>query len=359
MRAIRRLAVAAALLTLSAVTACGSPPVANKTGDRTAVLTLGTIDVLDPNGQSPAATAFVEALSDLSGGRLKVRTTTEFESGQPNAESDLVKAIGSGRFDLGIPSARAFAAAGLPGLQALEAPFVITSRAAESAIATGPVGRDLLATLDSSDVAGLALAPGPLRRPFAKQPLLSPADWQGTTFRSYNSPEQARTITVLGGRPVTASFDFAALVARGTLQGAEIDIAQYQENHYGALLPAVTRNVVLWPKITVLTINRKLYERLDPRQRRWLRQAADSAVRATLDYPYDEATPAAAMCATGVRFYDATDAHVAALHDAVRPVLDSLAADPVSGPLLAKIQQVAAEHPRVDVPDIPADCLTR
>jgi TRAP-type C4-dicarboxylate transport system substrate-binding protein len=351
------LLVAAAVLALSAVAACESPPVADKTGDQTVVLTLGTIDVLDPNHQSPAATIFIQRLTELSGGRLKVRTTTEYQHGQPNAESDLVKAIGSGSFDLGIPSMRAFAAAGLPGLQALEAPLVITSRATENAIAAGPVGKDLLATLDGTDVLGLALAPGPLRRPFAKRPLRSVFDWQATKFRSFNSPVQAQTITALGGQPVTASFDFAVLVHDGRLHGAELDIAQYQENHYGPLLPAVTRNVVLWPKITVLTINRKTYNRLNEQQRQWLHQAAQSAVSAATGFAYDEATPAKAMCATGVRFYDATDAELAGLTTAVRPVLDTLAADPISGPLLTKIQQVAAEHPGVDVPDVPADCV--
>jgi TRAP-type C4-dicarboxylate transport system substrate-binding protein len=354
----RSLIAAAMLLAMCAATACESPPVADKTGGRAVVLTLGTIDVLNPNGQSPAAATFVKALADLSGGQLRVRTTTEFEHGQPNAESDLVKAVGSGTFDLGIPSVRAFAAAGLPGLQALEAPLVVTSRATENAIATGPVGKDLLATLEGSDVRGLAIAPGPLRRPFAKRPLQSPADWQGTTFRSFNSPVQTQTITALGGQPVTASFDFATLVAQGKLQGTEIDIAQYQENHYGPLLPAVTRNVVLWPKITVLTINRRTYDRFDDQQRSWLQQAAQAAVSAAVGYAYDEATPAKAMCTAGVRFYDATAADIAGLTTAVRPVLDTLAADPVSGPLLTRIRQVAAEHPGTDVPDVPADCLT-
>jgi TRAP-type C4-dicarboxylate transport system substrate-binding protein len=352
----RRLLVVATLA-VSATMACTSSPVADKTSDRTLVLTLGTIDELDPNGQSPAATAFVEALNDLSGGRLQASTITAFEEGQPTAEADLVKAVGSGRFDLGIPAGRAFAAAGLPGLQALEAPLIITSRAAENAIATGPVGKQLLATLDGSDVAGLALFPGPLRRPMAKRPLLSVADWRGTTFRSFNSPVQAQTITALGAQPVAASFGFDELVRQGKLNGTELDIATYQKELYGPLLPAATRNVVLWPKITVLTINRKTYDRLDEQQRGWLQQAAQTAVSTALGYTYDEATPAKSMCTAGVRFYDATDADLADLTAAVRPVLDKLAADPVSGPLLKTIQQVTAEYPGVDLPDVPADCL--
>ena len=33
-----------------------------------------------------------------------------------------------------------------------------------------------------------------------------------------------------------------------------------------------------------------------------------------------------------------------------------LAADPVDGPLLADVQAIAADHPTVDIPGVPADC---
>ena len=45
-----------------------------------------------------------------------------------------------------------------------------------------------------------------------------------------------------------------------------------------------------------------------------------------------------------------------ALHAAVAPVIDRLAADPNTADLLADIQALAAEHPDTDVPDVPDSC---
>ena len=133
--------------------------------------------------------------------------------------------------DGGWPSTRAFANAGISGLEAVEAPLTISNYAASKALVSGPVAADLLAQLDGSGIKGLALAVGPLRRPFAAQaPLLGVQDWQGIPFRSFNSPVQADTIRALGATPINWGGDWAAQVAAGTLRGAEFDIAQYAAN---------------------------------------------------------------------------------------------------------------------------------
>lgn len=351
------LAAAVAATLAGVLCACTTSSGGDKTGNRTVVLTLASIDNINPNGQQPASAAFVRELLAVSHGAMKVQVHDEFESGAPAAETDLVKAVGAGSFDLGIPATRAFAAAGIPSLRALEAPMVITSRAAEDAVVNGPAGAHLLASLDSSDVVGLALFAGPLRRPMATTPLLGPTTWHGKRFRSFNSPIQDATVKALRGTPVHASFGFPSMVRAGTLDGAELDIAQYQENTYAGLLPAVTGNVVLWPRVVALTMNRKRYESLTAQQRQWLSEAAAGGVKAGTDFAYDESTPAAAMCRAGVRFYSATPAQVLSLTSAVAPVLNSLRSDPATGASLAEIEKVVAQHTGVDVPAVPASCL--
>jgi hypothetical protein len=44
------------------------------------------------------------------------------------------------------------------------------------------------------------------------------------------------------------------------------------------------------------------------------------------------------------------------MRDALSPVIDQLAADPATGPLLAVVQAAAAAHPGVDEPDVPDSC---
>jgi TRAP-type C4-dicarboxylate transport system substrate-binding protein len=178
---------AAAVATAVLVAACSAG--ADKAGADTVVLRLATIDLVNNNGQSYGPEAFVENLEKVSGGRIKVEVTTKYGQSAPEAESDLVEAIASGEVDGGWPSTRAFANAGITGLEAVEAPMTLTSYAAEKALVSGPVADKLLAKLEGTGVLGLDLAVGPLRRPFAAEaPLLGPEDWAGATFRVYNSP---------------------------------------------------------------------------------------------------------------------------------------------------------------------------
>jgi len=198
----------------------------DKSGGDTLVLQLATIDSVSPNGQYFGNEAFVEALEDVSGGRLKVEILDEYGDGAPDAESDMVAAIAAGEIDGGFPSTRAFANAGISGLEVVEAPMLITSYDAEKELISGPVGEELLGRLEGSGLVGLGLSVGPLRRPFAADaPLLGPEDWQGARFRVYNSPTQEDAVRALGGDPVNMSFGWIEEVDAGNLRGAELDIA--------------------------------------------------------------------------------------------------------------------------------------
>ena len=146
------------------------------------MLRLATIDRVNNSSQSYGTRGFRRNLADVSGGRIK-SDGDRIRWRRRRAESNLVKAIASGEVDGGWPSTRAFANAGITGLEAVEAPMTLTSYAAEKTLVSGPVADKLLAKLDGTGVVGLKLAVGPLRRPFAaKAPLLAPEDWAGATL---------------------------------------------------------------------------------------------------------------------------------------------------------------------------------
>lgn len=360
-RTTRRWAgVAAVTVFVAACSGGGADDVADKSGNDTVVLRLATIDgEVNNNGQSYGPQAFVDALEQVSDGRVKVEVTETYDDGAADAESNIVEAIASGELDGGWPSTRAFAEAGIPGLEAVEAPMTITSYDAEKALVSGPVADDLLAQLDGTGVVGLELAVGPLRRPFAADAaLVGPEDWQGARFRVYNSPVQADAVRALGAEPANLSFEWMREVEAGTLRGAEFDIAQYDKAGFMTQAGNVTANVVLWPKVFVLSISQERLDALSDQQREWVHEAADQAMQASVDATYDETTPARRLCGNGVRFVDASPSQIASLRSALTPVVDQLADDPVAGPLLEQIQGVAAEHGGPDVPDVPESCRT-
>ena len=348
-------AVAASLCLLITVPALAQ---SDRTGSEVLTLRLGTFEGdVDASGVAFGPQTFFDALSEISDGRLQVELVPDVGDGATDAESTVVEAIASGELDGGWPSIRAFANAGIGGLTALEAPMTITSYAAMKELVSGPVAEEALKLLDGSGVVGLGLTVGTLRRPFtAEAPLLGPGDWEGITFRSYNSPVQDDVIRTLGATPVNVSFGWIDQVREGTLRGTEFDIFQYRANEFTDEAPHVAANIVLWPKIWVLAMNQQRYESLTPEQRTWVDEAARRAVQASVDASYDESAVARELCEVGVRFVDASDSDVQAFRAAVAPVIDRLAADASSGPLLAQVQELAGRHPQADRPDVPASC---
>src|SRR4029450_13893981 len=242
----------------------------------TVTLKLGTIDHVNPDGQSFGVQAFVDDIPKVSDGRLKVEGVGGYGGGAPTADAELVKAIADGKLDGGWVGTRGFGAAGVHGLEAFEAPMVITTYAAQKALVSSDVANQAFSALDQSGVVGLGLTVGPLRRPFAaKSALVGPEDWNGINFRTYNSDVQADTVKTLGAVPVNLGYEWIDEVSAGQLRGAEFHLAQYQHNGLGKEAGNVTGNVVLWPKMYVLTMSQKKFDALNDKQRAWIREAAD------------------------------------------------------------------------------------
>ncbi len=356
-RVPRRLAIVVGTAGCLLASGCGSAAVTDKAGGNVVVLRLATIDELNPNGQTVAPGAFLDAVKAVSGGRLRVTVQPHYDNGAVTAETDLVKAIAAGELDGGWPATRAFSRAGMRGLEPIEAPMVLTSVAAERSLVTGLAARTLLDTLHGTGVVGLGLTVGPLRRAWSTTgPLLDVSDWAGVTVRSYNSPIQDRTIRALGAVPVPASYDFPDLVQAGTLHAVETDVAQYAHNGYGTLLPRVAGNEVLWPRMAVLALSQKRYDSLTSVQQGWVRTAARTAVKASVDFRYDESSPARQLCEQGVHFVDATPEQLARMHRAVQPVIDAMAMDLATSPSLDVVRKVASGAPGPEALDIPTAC---
>jgi hypothetical protein len=163
-------------------------------------------------------------------------------------------------------------------------------------------------------------------------------------------------VRLLGATPVNLSLGWIDEVRAGRLRGVEFDIAQYAQMGNTTEAGYVTANVVLWPKVYVLSISQERFDALTDEQQNWVRQAAEEAMQASVDATYDETTIAQELCEKGTRFITASPDQIAALRSTLQPVLDGLAADPASGTLLAKIQAIAADHPGPDVPTVPEDC---
>lgn len=332
----------------------------DKAGGDAIVLHLATIDgEVNGSGAMIAAEAFVEALEEVSGGRIVADVELGYGEGAPDGETRLVEAIASGEIDGGWPAARAFSGAGITSLQPLEAPLVLESAASLGALVQGEAPRFAAEALDGSGLHSVGLASAALRRPFAgADPLVSLDDWSGAKFRVFSSPLQEATVRALGGEPVPAGFDWVDLVAAGELDGGDFDLAGYYANGYRDRAGRVAANVALWPKIMVLALSEERWGTLSAQQREWVTEAADVAVDAALaaDFAAAEVDAAAALCGRGVIFDEATDEQLAELRGAVAGIIDDLGAADSTSALMAAVLAAGREQPDPDAPVVTTDC---
>jgi hypothetical protein len=85
--------------------------------------------------------------------------------------------------------------------------------------------------------------------------------------------------------------------------------------------------------------------------------AIEAALAASASANYDESASVSELCEAGVRFAMASEEDIAALGEAVQPVIDALNASEADTALLADVLAIAAEHPDTDVPDVPDGCV--
>ena len=332
--------------------------VADKTGSETVTLHLATIDgEVNPSGMFNAQQVFLDSLESVSDGQLQVDVTTNYGDGAADAESKLVESIASGALDGGWPATRAFADAGIDGLQAVEAPMTITNYAAEKELVSSSTAETVLAQLDGSGVVGLGLSVGPLRRPFAAEaPLLAPADWRGARFRVFNSPVQTDVVTALGGEPANLGFGWTDQLDAGELRGGEFDIGQYSASGLTTEAGFVTSNVVLWPKVFVLSMSQERFDPSptsnavgSPRPPSWRPKPPSTRPTTKRRLPASSATRVLAS---------SPPTPERSMRSARRSHPSSTSWRPIArgATLLADVQAIAERHPDTEVPDVPESC---
>ena len=137
----------------------------------------------------------------------------------PNIRADLIR---GGELDGALIATRAWDPDGVTSLQALQAPFLITSQALEDRVVSGPLAAPMLAGLRRAGVIGLALLPADLLHPFGSERRCSGP----RTSRRHDprGPSRAteRLLAALGAKathPNGTAFNLA--VRHGRIDGAE------------------------------------------------------------------------------------------------------------------------------------------
>jgi TRAP-type C4-dicarboxylate transport system substrate-binding protein len=238
--------------------------------------------------------------------------------------------------------ARAWDVLGVTTLDALHAPLLVDSHELVARIVGSDIENDLLAGLDPLGIVGLALVPESLRHPFSfDRPLLAPGDYDGRTYWAPRSEAVWATLRALGADPDDPSIhDLHVRVRDGAITAADADFG------WAAwLLPRsaiATANVTLYPKLQSLVINREVFDRLTTGDQEALRLAG----AATRDWALSTMSASSELvrhfCAHGGEIVLVSEADLAALAIAVKPVVESMQADRTTASLIARIRELKA-----------------
>ena len=352
------------LALVACISGCTVPAVANKAGavGEPVVFRLANTS-LDLLSQNRAAADFIERVSALSAGQIRIEVINSVGGFAPDNEAQVVQAVASGRVDIGITGAGVFDSMGVLGLRAASAPMLIDSYPLEKAVIESNLTRQMLEQLQSLNLSGLGVFAGALHVPVAVQrPLLGPRDWRGISFGTYRSETQERAIRALGATPVEASGDLRRhYLDTGGIQGFEFGIRGYslQEPYLSQAAPYITSNVVLWPGVNVLFANPVRLGSISAQDREWLQEALSAATRDSMGFVGDDGSYIDQECALGTRFAAAAPADIAALQASFAIVYEWLDRDARTKFFIDQIQALKGSVSPGQPLAIPASCLMR
>lgn len=293
-------------------------------------------------GSIGAVVAFAEAVSELSAGEVGIKFVHGWgRADDPSEETSLLADVAAGEVDLAWVGTRAFGKGGVRSLDALQAPFLITSYEAEASVCRSGVARDALGSLNRIGLEGIALLGGELRKPFGlSRQLVGPSDYQGAIVRTHASVIGEETFRALGATPVLRS--------RAQMAHREHPDFDGMDNHCGALASwgyagRLTSNVTLWPRTVTLVASAERFRGFGGDTQTLLRKAGDHAAEfAAIALAEQEQADLAALQRVSVECVTADSQQLAALRERVAPVYDSLRRDRSAAPLLEQLEQMLA-----------------
>jgi C4-dicarboxylate-binding protein DctP len=311
-----------------------------------------------PDDDEGYGTYFAQAVARHSHGTLKVvLDVTSFPSALPANEARLAAAVRAGHVGFSFQPARDWAAAGLPGFEALDAPFLVTTVRASDRLAASPVAAALLREFSSIGLVGLGLVPSEPRQILSIRPLLAPAAFRGIRVRITDNPETAALMTAIGSRPVQGmtAGQVKGLLKPGSLTGVELGPAYILSNSYNAEAPYLT-SYALIPKFETLVATRPVWQALSTAQRAAIRLAiADTLAHARTALQGNEGQDLASLCTNGMVLDEPSPAQLATL-------AGEAGAAPANADVSAMMRTIRADvpgtGPQLSPIPVPAPCRT-
>lgn len=168
--------------------------------------------------QNKSALKFKELVEQRSNGRITVNV---FPSGQLGSAKEMFESLQMGTQEIALlPTARI---SGFnPKLQLFDLPFLFPSREIAYQIFDGPVGAELLNTLEANGVKGVAIYEDGFKHFTCNKPIAKLEDFKGKKFRTMESPIIMEQFKSLGANPTPIDFsELYNALQQGVVDGQE------------------------------------------------------------------------------------------------------------------------------------------
>jgi TRAP-type C4-dicarboxylate transport system substrate-binding protein len=296
---IRLTVAVVAVAALGGLASCSGDPITKAgtagQGEHTIVLQM-------PDGSDPDGLYLAQDIAELSHGALKVTIDSKtYNSELPANETRLTADVRAGRVGFAYQPARDWAAVGVPGFQALMAPFAVTTVAASQRVAASPVAATILGQLPKYGAVGVGLIAGEPRQILSVQPLFTQGQFTGRPIRIVDNPQAAALVSALGSRPVQGmrSNKVNAQLRTGSVAGVETSPFFIAENAYQNSAPYLTSYAV-FPKFETLVASKKAWAALSSADQAAIRQAVADTRRHSGGLESREAQELTRLCLQGV-----------------------------------------------------------
>jgi len=239
-------------------------------------LTLRSADVHPEDYPTVQAVKFMgQLLNERSGGRI---TLEVLHSGQLGEEKELLEQCRAGGLDI-MRTNLAPLSDTVPEVVVPALPYLFRSEEHLHQVLDGPIGREILAAIEASDLIGLAFYDSGARSFYnTRKPLRSVEDFKGLRIRVQQSDIFKSLVEALGAVAVPLPFGEVHNALRtGFIDGAENNWPSYESTgHYKEARYYTVDGHSMTPE--VLVFSRKIWVDLSAEDRRLILEAAQDSV---------------------------------------------------------------------------------
>jgi tripartite ATP-independent transporter DctP family solute receptor len=300
-------------------------------------LILRTAETQPSDYPTSTALKYMGALiKEWSNNRIEMKLYT---GGQLGEEKDTLEMTIFGGIDLNrINMAPLNSVAPETGVLGL--PFLFRSTAHMRAVVDGPIGEEILASLEPYGLIGLAYYDSGARSFYNTQrPIVTPADLIGLKIRVQNSALSVAMVEALGANPTPMGFGqvYESLLL-GTIDGSENNWPSYESTgHYEAAQHYTLTRHTMMPEVLVMSKHR--WQKLSLQDQTLIRRAA----KASVPFMRKHWDKRVAMSRIKVLNTDAKvieDPDLSLFSDAMQPVYEKFVTSEKTRRLLKRIQAV-------------------